>query len=554
MTKYIFITGGVVSSLGKGSTSASIGMLLERRGLTVRLQKLDPYINLYRNLLSPAQQGEIYVLDDGTAADIDLGHYERFTNARLNKNSSWTTGQIYQHVFEKERIGSYNGTAVQVIPHITDEIKCCLSLQAGPAVDVVITEIGGTVGDIESLPHLEAIRQFSLEAGKENVLYIHLTLIPFLKAAKEIKTKPTQHSVGLLRQIGIQPDILICRTSVSISKEERTKIGLFCNVDAKSVIEEKDKEFSIYEIPLCLAENKLDRLIIKKLNIENVKPLVLEDWYELIDRIRKPEHTLNVAVVGEYAEHPGAYNSTLEALEHAGIAERTQIHITRIPSETVLQEDVQKTLLKQDAVILSGGPGESEIEGKIKTVQIARENGIPFLGINLGMHCAVIEFARNVLLLNDAHSAEYEPRTKQPVICRSEKLSEKGLKTGTDTVVLTANSPASPRGEQQTKIQFAYGGQPLVFERFRHQFEFNEQYSELFEAGNIVLSANSADGISVYGVELPEHPWFAAVQFHPEFKSKPVKPHPLFTALIAAALRLCSEKSSSSDTKTKYCS
>ncbi|MCL2744926.1 MAG: CTP synthase, partial [Planctomycetaceae bacterium] len=369
-------------------------------------------------------------------------------------------------------------------------------------------------------------RQFSLEVGKENVLYIHLTLVPYLKAAKEIKTKPTQHSVGLLRQIGIQPDILICRTSKPISKEERTKIGLFCNVDAKSVIQEKDKELSIYEVPLQLAENKLDRLIIEKLNIENSKPLVLDDWYELIDRIREPKHTIDVALVGSYAEHPRAYNSLVNALQHAGIAKHTGIGITGYSNEDVLQEEFQEVFLlrKHDAIVLSGGPFESEIEGKIKTVQIARENGIPFLGINLGMHCAVVEFARNVLHFKDANSAEFNPQTPHPVISRYEK----DLKIGADAVVL----------KPETKIHSAYGGQPLVFERFRHQFEFNWQYRELFDASPMVLSANSADGMSVYGVELPEHPFFTAVQYHPEFKSKPVNPHPLFAALISAALKM----------------
>ncbi|MDR0337023.1 MAG: CTP synthase [Planctomycetaceae bacterium] len=537
MTKYIFVTGGVVSSLGKGLTCASIGMLLEHRGLTVRLQKLDPYLNVDPGLFSPAQHGEVYVLDDGSTTDLDLGHYERFTNTPLTWNSSWTTGQIYQRVFEKERRGEYHGTTVQVIPHVTNEIKQCIARLGGHGIDVVIIEIGGTVGDIESLPHMEAIRQFPLDIGKENCLYIHLTLIPFLKAAKELKTKPTQHSVGQLRQIGIQPDILICRTEVPLSRDERAKIGLFCNIDTEAVIEEKDKELSIYEVPIRLNDHKLDQLIVDKLRIRNAGLLELGDWYELLERIRNPVYEITVAVVGEYAEMQDAYKSTCEALNHAGISYCAQIRVLRIPSRRVLQNETQQELRKADAIIVTGSFGELEIEGKIEAVRIARENDIPFLGIGLGMQCAVIEFARNVLNLSEANSTEYDKNTPYPVIClRDEHRFDKHHslaaredfpKTGADTIVFQLPS----------RIAEAYGNRLLISERFRHCYEFNNRYRDQWEHCAMKISAQSADGYWVQAVELPEHSWFAAVQFYPEFKSQPIKPHPLFVALIDAVIK-----------------
>jgi CTP synthase len=531
MTKYIFITGGVVSSLGKGLTSASIGMLLEHRGLTVRLQKLDPYINVDPGLFSPAQHGEVYVLDDGSTTDLDLGHYERFTNAPLTWNSSWTTGQIYQRVFEKERRGEYQGATVQVIPHVTNEIKQCMARLGGTGVDVVIIEVGGTVGDIESLPHMEAIRQFSLDVGKENCLYIHLTLIPFLKAARELKTKPTQHSVGQLRQIGIQPDILICRTEMPLSQEERAKIGLFCNIVTEAVIEEKDKDISIYEVPIRLNDHKLDQLIVDKLHIDHAGLLELSDWHELLDRIRHPQHEVTVAVVGEYAEIRAAYKSTYEALDHAGMAHRARIRTLRISSRHVFQNATRQELQKADAVIVSGSFGESEIEGKIEAVRIARENGIPFLGIGLGMQCAVIEFARNILNWEGANSTEYDKNTPYPVISLRDEhrlltIRERVPKVGADTTVFQTPS----------RISEAYGNRPLASERFRHCYEFNNDYRDQWEHNTMRFSAQSADGLLVQAVELPDHPWFVAVQFHPEFKSQPTKAHPLFSSLIAAAI------------------
>ena len=399
MTKHIFVTGGVVSSLGKGLTSASIGMLLEQRGLRVRMQKLDPYINVDPGTMSPYQHGEVYVLDDGSETDLDLGHYERFTHSPLTRDSNYTTGQIYLSVINKERRGEFLGKTVQVIPHITNEIKGCIRKLADADVDVVITEIGGTVGDIESQPFLEAIRQFSLDVGKRNCLYIHLTLVPYLKAAGELKTKPTQHSVGQLRQIGIQPDILICRTERSLSRDDREKIALFCNVPIEAVIEEKDKDFSIYEVPLSLVENQLDELIVEPLGLP-AGPLNLDNWRDLLHRLRNPEHEISIAVVGKYAEHRDAYKSIYEALDHAGIANRAQIRIQRIQSESIEHEGPERLLSGFDGLLVPGGFGERGIEGKVEAIRFAREREIPFFGICLGMQCAVIEFARNVVGLD----------------------------------------------------------------------------------------------------------------------------------------------------------
>ncbi len=507
-------------------------MLLERRGLAVRMQKLDPYINVDPGKLSPSQHGEVYVLDDGSTTDLDLGHYERFTDSKLTWDSSWTSGQIYQRVFEKEKRGEYQGVTIQVVPHITNEIKRCVLRLGGKGVDVVIVEIGGTVGDIESLPHMEAIRQFALDVGKENVLYIHLTLVPYLKAARELKTKPTQHSVGQLRQIGIQPDILVCRSEVSLSREDRAKIGLYCNIETEAVIEEKDKDFSVYEVPVSLSDNKIDQLIIDKLHIGNVGQLDLSDWHELLHRMRHPEHEITIAVVGEYADHRDAYKSVYEALDHAGSANRAQVRIQRIMSESVLQSDTKHLLENADGILVAGSFGEREIEGKIEAVRIARERGIPFLGISLGMQCALIEFARNVLGLEGANSTEYDKDTPNPIVClfdehRNETIGEGTLKIGAHTTSLIAGS----------LIAEIYGNDQ-VSERFRNRYEFNNKYWETFaQSGVMVFSGASPDGSRVEAVEIPSHPWFLAVQYHPQFKSQPTKSHPLFTALIDAAIK-----------------
>lgn len=529
MTKHIFVTGGVVSSLGKGLTSASIGMLLEQRGLRVRMQKLDPYINVDPGTMSPYQHGEVYVLDDGSETDLDLGHYERFTYAPLTRESNYTTGQIYLKVIEKERRGEFLGKTVQVIPHITDQIRSCISQLAQPDVDVVITEIGGTVGDIESLPFLEAIRQFALKVGKENCLYIHLTLVPYLKAAAELKTKPTQHSVGLLRQIGIQPDVLICRTEKEISTADREKIALFCNISVDAVIEERDKDFSIYEVPLSLVNNGLDELILKKLGLP-LGRLDLEKWNDLLHRLRNPESEITISVVGKYAEHRDAYKSIYESLDHAGIGQRAQIRIRRISSEDIEREGPDKLLSGSDGILVPGGFGERGIEGKVETIRWARERRIPFFGICLGMQCAVVEFARNVAGLADANSTEFDKNTAHPVICLLDEQQNVTDKGGTMRLGRQESTVA-----QETRSAGCYQSN-VIFERHRHRYEFNNQYRQQLEAHGLKIAATSENGSLVEIVEIGDHPWFVAVQFHPEFKSKPTAPHPLFSGFIQAAL------------------
>jgi CTP synthase len=531
MTKFIFVTGGVVSSLGKGLTSASIGMLLEGRGLNVRMQKLDPYINVDPGTMSPYQHGEVYVLDDGSETDLDLGHYERFTHSPLTRDSNYTTGQIYLSVIEKERRGEFLGKTVQVIPHITNEIKSCIHKLAEPGVDVVITEIGGTVGDIESQPFLEAIRQFALDVGKEHCLYIHLTLVPYLKAAGELKTKPTQHSVGLLRQIGIQPDILICRTERSIARDDREKMALFCNVPKDAVIEEKDKDFSIYEVPLSLVDNGLDSLIVRKLGLGLKASLLdLDHWRHILHVLRNPKHEISIAVVGKYAEHKDAYKSIYESLDHAGIQHECQIRVGRIQSEEIEREGAPKLLAGYDGILVPGGFGERGIEGKIEAIHYVRERGIPFFGICLGMQCAAIEFARNVVGLPGAHSTEFNKDTPHPVIClldEQRNITDKGgtMRLGAQTALLADGSAAHE----------AYG-KMTISERHRHRYEFNNVYRQQFEAHGFTFSGTSPDGKLVEIIELPSHPWFLAVQFHPEFKSKPTAGQPLFAAFIGAAI------------------
>jgi CTP synthase len=522
----------VVSSLGKGLTSASIGMLLEKRGLAVRMQKLDPYINVDPGTMSPYQHGEVYVLDDGSETDLDLGHYERFTQGPLTRDSNYTTGQIYQSVINKERRGEFLGKTVQVIPHITNEIKGVIAKLADNRqghVDVVITEIGGTVGDIESLPFLEAIRQFALDVGKENCLYIHLTLVPYLKAAKELKTKPTQHSVGQLRQIGIQPDILICRTEQSLSRDDREKIALFCNMSIDAVIEEKDKDFSIYEVPLSLVENNLDRLIVNKLGLKTAEP-DLEDWRELLRRLRHPEREIGIAVVGKYAEHHDAYKSIYEALDHAGIAHRAQVRIGRIRSEDVEAEGPERLLAGYDGVLVPGGFGERGIEGKVAAIRYARTKGVPFLGLCLGMQCAVIEFGRSICNLTGAHSTEFDKNSAHPVIClldEQKTITEKGG---------TMRLGAQPTRLEPGSLAARCYSSSVISERHRHRYEFNNIYRQQFAANGMKFSGTSPDGSLVEVIELPEHPWFVAVQYHPEFKSKPTAPQPLFAGFVGAAV------------------
>jgi CTP synthase len=529
VAKHIFVTGGVVSSLGKGLTSASIGMLLEQRGLRVRLQKFDPYINVDPGTMSPYQHGEVYVLDDGSETDLDLGHYERFTNAPLSRDCNYTTGKIYQSVIQKERHGDYLGKTVQVIPHVTDEIKGAVNKLVSDDVDVVITEIGGTVGDIEGLPFLEAIRQFALDVGKHNVLYIHLTLVPYLKAAGEAKTKPTQHSVERLRQIGIQPDILICRTERELGKDEAAKIALFCNVEPRAVIEERDKEFSIYEVPVSLVENKLDDLIIEKLHLK-ARPLDLSAWREMLQRVKNPLHEITVGVVGKYIKHNDAYKSIYEALDHAGIAHQTRVVVRKIEAEEVEREGAERVLSGLDGVLIPGGFDYRGSSGKIDAIRWARERKAPFFGICLGLQCAVIEFARNVVGLEGANSTEFDRDTRFPVVCMLDdqySITDKGgtMRLGSYAQKLVEGSRA----------QQAYGS-TLVHERHRHRYEFNNQFRQQFAANGLEVTGTSPNGQLVEVIELRDHPWFLAVQCHPEFKSKPTKAHPLFKSFIQACL------------------
>ncbi|AGA29243.1 CTP synthase [Singulisphaera acidiphila] len=530
MAKHIFVTGGVVSSLGKGLTSASIGMLLEHRGLRVRLQKFDPYLNVDPGTMSPYQHGEVYVLDDGSETDLDLGHYERFTNAPLTRDCNYTTGKIYQSVIQKEREGThYEGKTVQVIPHVTDEIKAGILRLAGDDVDVVITEIGGTVGDIESLPFLEAIRQFALDVGRENCLYIHLTLVPYLKAAAELKTKPTQHSVGALRQIGIQPDVLICRTEHSISAEDKDKIALFCNIDRKAVIEERDKEYTIYEVPLSLVNNGLDELLVKRLGLK-ANPLDISDWRELVDRVLQPNHEVRIAVVGKYMKHRDAYKSVYESLDHAGIANRSRVIVLRVEAEDVSGGGAEGVLAGVDGILVPGGFGMRGVEGKIEAIRYARTKGIPFFGICLGMQCAVVELARNVLGLEDANSTEFDKATQHPVISLMDDQSYVRQRGGTMRLGAWPCTLA-----EESLARKAYG-LDVIQERHRHRYEFNNDYRQALKEKGLVMTGMSPDESLVEIIEWADHPWFLAVQFHPEFKSKPTKAHPLFRDFVAAAL------------------
>src|SRR3954447_10377599 len=487
MAKHIFVTGGVVSSLGKGLTSASVGMLLERRGPNGRLQKVDPHINAGPGTMSPYQHGEVYVLDDGAETDLDLGHYERFTNAPLSRDCNYTTGKIYRSIIEKERRGDYLGATVQVIPHVTDEIKAAVRKLADDDVDVVITEIGGTVGDIEGLPFLEAIRQLALDVGKHNCLYIHLTLIPYLKAAREAKTKPTQHSVRELRAIGIQPDILICRTERELAKDEAEKIAQFTNVEPRAVIEERDKAFSIYEVPLSLVDNRLDELIVEKLHLP-AKPLDIADWRSLLQRIRNPDHETTIAVVGKYIKYHDAYKSVYESLDHAGIALSTRVVLRKVESEEVEREGAENVLGGVDGILVPGGFGYRGIGGKVEAIRFARERQVPFFGICLGLQCAVLEFARNVLGLPDANTTEIDKDCRHPVVCLLDEqydITHLGgtMRLGTYPCTLAEGSLA----------QRAYGSR-LVNERHRHRYEFNNQYRQQFAAHGLAFSGTSPDG------------------------------------------------------------
>ena len=542
MTKYIFVTGGVVSSLGKGLTSAAIGWILERHGFKVSMQKLDPYINVDPGTMSPFQHGEVYVTDDGTEADLDLGHYERFTNARINKDSNYTTGKIYKSVIQKERRGDYLGHTVQVIPHITDEIKMAIKAGAAPspgepAADVAITEIGGTVGDIESLPFLEAIRQFALEQGLHDCMFIHLTLLPFLRASGELKTKPTQQSVGKLREIGIQPHVLICRTEVPMEPDMARKISMFCNVRPESVIEERDVDFSIYEVPLMLMRSDLPRRIFDQLHLEQKRPADTSDWERMLQVVKHPEHEVEIAVSGTYIELHDAYKSIYESLSHAGIAHAAKIKLRKVSAEAVYNDGAEKHLAGVDGILVPGGFGERGFEGKIASIKYARENKIPFFGICYGMQAAVVEFARSKLGITDATTTEYDPQAANPVISLMEEQKRVNDKGG--TMRLGAFDCAIKPG---THAHRAYGKE-AIRERHRHRFELNNDYrSRLSEAGMVMSGVNpKLDLVEI--IELADHPFFVGVQFHPEYKTKPLQPQPLFREFIGAAIERKAKKS-----------
>lgn len=530
MSKFIFVTGGVVSSLGKGLASASIGKMLEARGLTTTTMKCDPYLNVDPGTMNPFQHGEVYVTDDGAETDLDLGHYERFTNAKVGKDSNITTGKVYYSVIAKERKGEYLGKTVQIIPHITDEIKNSIRKVAKERdVDVTIVEIGGTVGDIESLPFLEAIRQMRWELGTGYCIFIHLTLLPFIRSAGEYKTKPTQHSVGRLREIGIAPDILLCRTEKTITKDHKDKIALFCSVDREAVIEAIDVKY-IYEVPLLYQKQGLDDLILRKLNISRPEG-DLHKWEDfVIKRLKSPKSEVKITVVGKYITLPDAYKSIYESLVHGGIANDTRVIINKVDSEDLEKGNVKKVLEGSDGILIPGGFGVRGIEGKIRAVQYARENKIPFFGICLGMQVATIEFARNVCGLKNANSTEFDEGTKYPVIDLLEE--QKNIQNMGATMRLGAYACHVAKGTHSHK---AYKKDNIA-ERHRHRYEFNNRFRKDFEKKGIVFAGLHAEKDLVEIIELKDHPWFVACQFHPEFKSKPDKAHPLFQDFIAASL------------------
>ena len=530
--KYIFVTGGVVSSLGKGLAAASIGTLLEHRGLRVTIQKFDPYLNVDPGTMSPYQHGEVYVLNDGAETDLDLGHYERFTNCVLTRFNNLTSGQVFENVIKKERRGEYLGKTVQFIPHVTDEIKARihdLSSQ-NPEVDVIITEIGGTVGDIEGHLFLEALRQFSLEVGRSNTCFIHVTLLPLIRAAGEIKTKPTQQSVAKLREIGIQPDIVICRTEHDLDDDNRRKIAMFCNVEHRNIVAFRDVKHSIYECPLDLRQDKIDRLVVDNLGIDSPTP-DLTDWENFVERLINPQHQVTIAVVGKYIDLQDAYKSIYESLTIAGAAHHAEVKIVRIDSESIEEGNASAIIGEVDGILIPGGFGDRGIEGKILAAQYARSTGIPYLGICLGMQVATVEFARNVCHLDGAHTTECDKDTPHPVISLQEE--QKGIKDMGATMRLGSCDSIVHPGTLAANL---YGGEQTIKERHRHRYEFNPAYLEqLKEAGLIISSVSAEEGL-VEIIELADHPFYIGAQFHPEFQSKPNRPHPLFSGFVKASL------------------
>ncbi len=537
-TKYIFITGGVVSSLGKGLASSSIGALLELRGLKVSFLKFDPYINVDPGTMNPFQHGEVYVTDDGAEADLDLGHYERYTSVITSKKNNFTTGQIYDSVITKERRGDYLGGTVQVIPHITDEIKSKV-FDLARDVDIVIVEVGGTVGDIESLPFLEAIRQIRGDVGRENTLYIHLTLVPYIETAGELKTKPTQHSVKELREIGIQPDIILCRTDRILSPEIKAKIALFCNVDKNAVITAKNVD-TVYEVPIVFHQEGLDEKIAEKLNIWMARAN-LSSWERIVKKIKSPKFQTTIAIVGKYVSLVESYKSLTEALIHAGIANDARINLKYVDSERIEKEGPDRLLQEVDGILVPGGFGTRGIRGKIRAIQFAREKKAPFLGICLGMQCAVIEVARHCAGLKTADSTEFNPHTNHPVIFllgewldREKTVQKRNADTPKGGTMRLGAYPC--KLEERSLAHHAYGKR-LIYERHRHRYEFNNDYLKVLNQAGMLFSGTSPDQGLVEIVELKNHPWFLGCQFHPEFKSKPMAPHPLFREFIRASLK-----------------
>jgi CTP synthase len=526
--KYIFVTGGVVSSLGKGLAAASIGCLLESRGLKVNLMKFDPYLNVDPGTMSPFQHGEVFVTDDGAETDLDLGHYERYTHARLSRDNNWTTGRIYEQIIAKERRGDYLGKTVQVIPHVTNEIKSAMK-KVAQDVDVAIVEIGGTVGDIESLPFIEAIRQMRQELGREHTLFVHVTLVPYIAAAGELKTKPTQHSVKELLSVGIQPDILLCRTDRFLSKEIKSKIALFCNVEENAVITAKDVA-SIYEVPLVFAREGVDTLCMKYLHLPPSEPN-LKPWEELIHRVYNPKDEVKIAIVGKYVEYEDSYKSLKEALVHGALAHNLKLSLNWVEAEGLesAENGVDAQLEGYDGILVPGGFGKRGIEGMLVAIRYAREKKVPYFGICLGMQTACIEFARNVCGLEEANSSEFDPATPHRVIYKLREL--RGVEELGGTMRLGA---WTCKIEPETLAHRVYG-KLEISERHRHRYEFNREYEETLTAGGLRISGSTPDGTYVEMVEIPEHPYFIGCQFHPEFKSKPLEPHPLFSNFIGAS-------------------
>ena len=528
-TKYIFITGGVVSGLGKGITAASLGRLLKSRGLKVTAQKLDPYLNVDPGTMNPVQHCEVFVTDDGAETDLDLGHYERFIDESLSQNSNLTSGRVYWKVISDERKGVYGGQTIQIIPHVTNEIKRYINRNADTGADVCLVEIGGTIGDIESQPFLEAIRQFAVEAGRENCLFIHVTLVPYLAASDELKSKPTQHSVKEMLSIGISPDIIVCRTEHPLTDDIRNKIALFCNVDKECVIENNNCDI-LYAVPMMLKEQHMDDVVIKKLGIECAEPN-LEDWENMLYALRNPKQTVKIAMVGKYVELHDSYISVNEALKHGGIETRSAVDIDWIDSETLEGDDVNldDILGDVDGILVPGGFGSRGIEGKINACQYARTHGIPYLGICLGMQIAIIEFARHVLGMNGANSAEINPDTPFPVI---DILPEQKEVTDMGGTMRLGQYPCTLNPESKS---YELYGASMIYERHRHRYEVNNDYRNDLLSGGMIFAGTSPDNHIVEMVEIPNHPWFVACQFHPEFKSRPNKPHPLFRGFVTAA-------------------